>query len=400
MEVPRLPDKNFFIRTGPSPPAGFHVHCSFQAGDSLALVPLEVPTLPRKCLAVADAAPNGESLTTQSVFQTQVTKVSGFTVKAVNIDGFPQPFGGDKINFKLKKSDRILGDENTPVSKSAAAAAAAAVTKAKTDKAAAAAAAAAEDEDNLTVAVKIEDMGDGSYRCSFSPLDSGPHDLHVYVNGDPIQCSPFFVDVLPPPLKFERISEQGVLLNGWRTEIAQEGVSQYCYGICAPALSQSHPSMWRCKIHEWGSGAFFGVIGGDHVPGDKPHRDENAFLWMDNDKVIMAGQERRFMDGWEGFQVGDAPVFKYDPAKERLSMQLHREEETIKTFSLPIGAPTRGAFRVLVVIKCFSGKTRVELLEAAPADWNKLAEIAHKSKKAKRLQRVADAGVAVTSGVL
>ena len=380
------------------------VHCSFQAGDSVALVPLEVPTLPRKCFA---SMKGPGRLRAQSIIDAQVTKFLNFTVQAVNFDGFPQPFGNDKVDFTMKESIRVLGEDGMPAmrrggehignEKSGGKAEMGFQDGANEDK---------DDEtfeDNPIVAANIDDIGDGTYQCSFSPISAGYFDLSVLVNGSDVEGSPFFVNVAPPPLTFDTISSNGIALNEYRTEISQEGISQYRFGMCSPSLPQDRVSEWKFTIHEWGSGAFFGVIGGDHTPDNKAHKDKNAFMWMDNDKVILGGQERRFMDGWKGFALGDVLIFRYDPLDESLFIQVHRLKQThqtvenakqVSTFSLPIGTPLHGSFRAVVVLKCFSGKTRIEVSEVQPNEWNRLAEISQsKRNKAKDITQGANVKV-------
>lgn len=63
-----------------------------------------------------------------------------------------------------------------------------------------------------TVEVMMEDKGDSVYRCTYRPIQAGPHTVTVTFGGMVIPKSPFSVDVGPgenSSLLFKRTCKQG-----------------------------------------------------------------------------------------------------------------------------------------------------------------------------------------------
>lgn len=48
---------------------------------------------------------------------------------------------------------------------------------------------------NNTVEVILENKGDNIFRCTYKPLQEGPHTIHVTFAGQPIPNSPFKVNI-------------------------------------------------------------------------------------------------------------------------------------------------------------------------------------------------------------
>lgn len=48
---------------------------------------------------------------------------------------------------------------------------------------------------NNTVEVILENKGDNMFRCTYKPLQEGPHTIHVTFAGQPIPNSPFKVHI-------------------------------------------------------------------------------------------------------------------------------------------------------------------------------------------------------------
>lgn len=48
---------------------------------------------------------------------------------------------------------------------------------------------------NNTVEVLLENKGDNIFRCTYKPLQEGPHTIHVSFAGQPIPNSPFKVHI-------------------------------------------------------------------------------------------------------------------------------------------------------------------------------------------------------------
>ena len=179
MFVSRLPMETFTIHTGPVP---FRVFVSIGEGDSAELIDPVTPTVAPHTIILEDAG----------LEEAEALVPAGFSLRAYNEFGVMQPIGGDKVSFRFVSNDD--DDDET------------------------------DDEEDTTgmyrdrsCGGKFKDMsfidnGDGSYRVQYLPTAPGEYNLHVTLNGEPLEDSPFELGVETTyfaPLRIQEPKPQG-----------------------------------------------------------------------------------------------------------------------------------------------------------------------------------------------
>ena len=115
-----------------------------------------------------------------------------------------------------------------------------------------------------------------------------------------------------------------------------------------------------------------GIIGGNHKPHNSAFDTHDAFVWQSGGNVFIGGEPNKGHQGWTGFKEGDEPLFRYDPSKETLYMQIERGGNLCGSYSVRTGPCPPEGFRVLANFRCF-GYCKVELLTATDLEWQDTA---------------------------
>ena len=224
--------------------------------------------------------------------------------------------------------------------------------------------------------VSVENQGDGSVVVSYIPGIDGMVELRVEIAGVPVRGSPFQFYVLPPPMRFKWTSFEDIELSNNNRIARNVAETDYRYAIAWPSLPSDKSLLWRLRISKLGGGCFLGIIGGNHHPHNTAYDTHDAFVWQNTGTVWIGGEATRGHQDWAGFQEGDEPLFRYDPAHGMLHMQLSRGGSVIGSYSIATGPCPPEGFRVLANLRCFD-ECCVELVLAADAEWQEVAESAN-----------------------
>ena len=200
----------------------------------------------------------------------------------------------------------------------------------------------------------FKDLGNGLYQMQYLPTSPGEYNLHVMVNGEPLEESPFELDVAETffaPLRFEepRIPIAGLLLSDDNRIVSNSHSSPQCV-VARHPLPQNRTSWWAVTITKLplNSAGLLGIIANydksEKRNDKKMVQEAGSYGWAANAGVLVRGTTTSGLNGWEGFEEGDQIVFKYDPRADKLTMKVARLP--MRSYSLDTDPSVRiGAFQ-------------------------------------------------------